>query len=128
MFTTPNCWPLPWIALLCSGLIPGFSICAWTRDTTIHAVSAHGYRGHIRRIGEEKLDAIGGKRHPARRCVVERTLAWLSKSRTIPVRHDKKASNYVGLTQLAGAPFGTAANANSGFDIVHWYRFQINGV
>ena len=30
------------------------------------AVAAHGYRGHIRRIGEEKLDAKGVKRYPAR--------------------------------------------------------------
>ena len=40
------------------------------------AVAAHGYRGHIRRIGEEKLDAKGEKRYPARRWVVKRTLAW----------------------------------------------------
>ena len=50
------------------------------------AVAAHGYRGHIRRIGEEKLDAKGEKRYPARRWVVERTLAWLSKCRAILVR------------------------------------------
>ena len=34
------------------------------------AVAAHGYQGHIRRIGEEKLDAKGVKRYPARRWVV----------------------------------------------------------
>ena len=33
------------------------------------------YIAHIRRIGEEKLDALGQKRYPARRWVVERTLA-----------------------------------------------------
>ena len=43
------------------------------------AAARHGYRGHIRRIGEEKLDGSGNKRYPARRWVVERTLAWLSK-------------------------------------------------
>ena len=43
------------------------------------AAAGHGYREHIRRIGEEKLDASGDKRYPARRWVVERTLAWLSK-------------------------------------------------
>ena len=42
------------------------------------AVNKHGYVGHIRRIGEEKLEA-GKKKHPARRWVVERTLGWLSK-------------------------------------------------
>ena len=52
---------------------------------------------------EEKLDGQGVKRHPARRWVVERTLAWLSKCRGILVRYDKKASNYLGLLQLACA-------------------------
>ena len=69
-----------------------------------------GYQPHIRRIGEEKLDDTGVKRHPARRWVVERTLAWLSKCRAILVRYDKKASNYIGLIQLACAPI--------------WYRRQ----
>src|SRR4051812_19332522 len=43
------------------------------------AACAAGYVPHIRRIGEEKLDETGQKRHPARRWVVERTLAWLSR-------------------------------------------------
>src|SRR5262245_931646 len=44
------------------------------------AVEAQGYLGHIRRIGEERLDPTSGeKRFPARRWVVERALAWLSK-------------------------------------------------
>ena len=67
------------------------------------AVAAYGYRGHIRRIGEEKLDSVGTKRYPARRWVVERTLAWLSKCWAILVRYDKKVSNYIGLIQLACA-------------------------
>ena len=66
-------------------------------------VAAQGYRGHIRRIGEEKLDPQGIKRYPARRWVVERTLAWLSKCRAILIRYDKKASNYMDLIQLACA-------------------------
>ncbi len=60
-----------------------------------------GYVPHIRRIGEEKLDAKKRKRHPARRWVVERTIAWLQKCRAILVRYDKKAQNYLGLVQLA---------------------------
>ena len=44
-----------------------------------------------------------GRPHPARRWVVERTLGWLSKCRAILVRYDKKASNYLGLLQLACA-------------------------
>ena len=58
---------------------------------------------HIRRIGEEKLDQAGKKSHPARRWVVERTLAWLQKCRAILIRYDKKADNYRGLLQLACA-------------------------
>ena len=60
-------------------------------------------RGHIRRVREEKLDTLGRKRYSARRRVVERTVAWLSKCRTIPVRYDKKAFNYIGLIHLASA-------------------------
>ena len=67
------------------------------------AAADGGYRAHIRLIGEEKLDAQGVKRYPARRWVVERTLAWLSKCRAILVRYDKKASNYIGVIQLACA-------------------------
>ena len=64
-------------------------------------VAAYRYRGHIRRIGEEKLDSKGEKRYPALRCVVERTLARLSKCRAIQVLYDRKVSNYIGLIQLA---------------------------
>lgn len=61
------------------------------------------YEPHIRRIGEEKFDDTGQKRHSARRWVVERTLAWLSKCRAILVRYDKKAKNYLAMLQLACA-------------------------
>ena len=52
-----------------------------------------------------------GARSPGykpRRWVVERTFAWLSKCRGILVRYDKKASNNLGLIQLACA--------------LYWYR------
>lgn len=62
-----------------------------------------GYAAHIRRIGEEKRDTAGKKTHPARRWVVERTLAWLQRCRAILIRYDKKAANYKGLVQLACA-------------------------
>jgi putative transposase len=65
------------------------------------AVEEHGYIGHIRRIGEEKLDRKGRKREPARRWVVERTLGWLNRCRAILVRYEKKACNYLGLIKLA---------------------------
>ena len=67
------------------------------------AVLAYGYQGHIRRIGEEKLNEQGEKKYPARRWVVERTFGWLSKCRAILVRYDKKAKNYLALVQLACA-------------------------
>ena len=65
------------------------------------AARYRGYTPHIRRIGEEKMDRRGRKRHPARRWVVERTFAWLSKCRAILVRYDKNPLNYLGLIQLA---------------------------
>ena len=66
-------------------------------------VAAYQYTPHIRHIGEEKLDANGQKTYPARRWVVERTLAWLSKCRGLLVRYEKKAVNFLGLLQLACA-------------------------
>lgn len=74
---------------------------AYDNPTGEAAVAAHHSVPPIRRIGEEKLDATGEKRYPARRWVVERTLAWLSKCRAILVRYDKKASNYLALTKPA---------------------------
>jgi len=75
----------------------------YDNPTGHRAAAAHKFQAHIRRIGEEKLDASGQKRYPARRWVVERTLAWLSKCRAILVRYDKKAANFLGLLQLACA-------------------------
>ena len=42
------------------------------------AAADGGYWAHIRRIGEEKLDGQGVKRHPARRWVVEPWLGCLN--------------------------------------------------
>jgi putative transposase len=77
----------------------------YDNPTGWEAAMCHDYTPHIRRIGEEKLDAQRRKRYPARRWVVERTLAWLSKCRAILVRYDKKACNYLGLIKLACALF-----------------------
>ncbi len=60
-----------------------------------------GYVPHIRRIGEEKLDAARHKRLPARRWVVERTFSWLASCRGILVRYDKLAERYLALIKLA---------------------------
>ena len=71
-------------------------------NPTGHAAAKEAnYTPHIRRIGEEKLDEKGRKRHKARRWVVERTHGWLSKCRAILVRYAKKSSNYLGIIQLA---------------------------
>lgn len=76
---------------------------AYDNPTGQAAAEAAGYLPHIRRIGEEKLDPAGEKRPPARRWVVERTLAWLQKCRAILIRYEKKAANYRGLIHLACA-------------------------
>ena len=67
------------------------------------ACRAQGYEPHIRRIGEEKLDEAREKTHPARRWVVERTFAWLSRCRAILVRYDKLAECYLAMVKLACA-------------------------
>ena len=76
---------------------------AYDNPTGQTAAEAAGSIPHIRRIGEEQLDEAGERRHPARRWVVERTLAWLQKCRAILIRYDKKPDNYRGLVQLACA-------------------------
>lgn len=76
---------------------------AYDNPTGEAACQAGGYVPHIRRIGEEKLDKGGEKTHPARRWVVERTIAWLQRCRAILIRYDKKSANYKGLVQLACA-------------------------
>lgn len=76
---------------------------AYDNPTGHQSVAEHEYVPHIRRIGEEKLDKSGEKKYPARRWVVERTLAWFSKCRAILIRYDKKSRNYLALLQLACA-------------------------
>lgn len=68
----------------------------YDNPTGHRTVEDYGYTGHVRRIGEEKLDEVGQKTHPARRWVVERTLAWLSKLRSVLVRYEVKDENYLG--------------------------------
>lgn len=63
--------------------------------------AARRYTPHIRRIGEERLDPNRKRTNPARRWVVERLLAWLSKCRAILVRFAKKSANYLAVIQLA---------------------------
>lgn len=73
-------------------------------NPTGHGVAErHGYVGHIRPVAEDRRGSRRPGRRKARRWVVERTMAWLSKCRAILVRYDKKSSNYLGLIQLASA-------------------------
>jgi putative transposase len=61
---------------------------------------------HRRRRGEPVVAACpvpGETQYPARRWVVERTLGWLAKRRSLRVRWCKKADNWLGFVQLACA-------------------------
>jgi putative transposase len=69
-------------------------------DTADKVVAQYGYQGHIRRKREATVSR-DQRTYPPRRWVVERTLAWLSKCRSILVRYTKKAGNYLAMIQLA---------------------------
>jgi putative transposase len=51
--------------------------------------------------GVEDYPIPGETQYPARRWVVERTLGWLTKRRSIRVRWCKKADNWLAFVQLA---------------------------
>jgi len=60
---------------------------------------------HRRRRGEPDLDALppGETQYPARRWVVERTLSWLVKRRSVRTRWCKKPENYLAFVLFAAA-------------------------
>jgi putative transposase len=60
------------------------------------------YIPHIRRKREPPVPKTQ-RRYPARRWVVERTFAWLSKCRALLVRYDQNPEHYLGLLQFACA-------------------------
>jgi putative transposase len=70
-------------------------------DTGWEATLDHDYDPHIAMIRDERPPRP--KRYKARRWVVERTLAWLSKCRGILIRWETIADNYLGLLQVACA-------------------------
>jgi putative transposase len=80
------------------------------------AVEANGYVGHIRPARPGRREKKRPGRRKARRWVVERTFAWLSKCRGLLVRYEKKDTNYLGLIQIACG--------------LYWYRrlHRIGGV
>jgi putative transposase len=73
------------------------------------ALKEHGYVDHIkhRRLkNEPKVDDCpipGETRYPPRRWVVERTLGWLAKRRSIKIRWCKKPENWMAFLKLACA-------------------------
>ena len=73
----------------------------YDNPTGHEVVQRHGYINHIRPIGEDRRGKRRPGRRKARRWVVERTLAWLSKCRALLVRYDKHDENFLGLVQLA---------------------------
>jgi putative transposase len=78
------------------------------------ASSEGGYTTHIK-VNPRKKDTTEssgrssqqkdshGEPHPARRWVVERTISWLTKHRSLRTRWSKKAENWLALIQLACA-------------------------
>ena len=76
-------------------------------DALRRGLRRFGYRlhiGHRRHRGEPKVEeVITGRRHPARRWVVERTNSWHNRFRALKLRWEKKPENYLGLVQFACA-------------------------
>jgi putative transposase len=76
--------------------------------------ASEGYTTHIK-VNPRKKDSTEssgqssqeedshGEPHPARRWVVERTISWLVKRRSLRTRWSKKAENWLALIQLACA-------------------------
>jgi putative transposase len=60
-----------------------------------------GYLLHLRRRGEDRVDATPGWK--PRRWVVERSFSWLHRARRLATRWEKRAANYLALIHLASA-------------------------
>ena len=74
----------------------------WTPTATSRTCAASGRRSWICSTGEPRF--------PARRWVVERTLAWLSKCRALLVRYDKHAANFLGCFSSLAPCFGSVVS------------------
>ena len=66
------------------------------------AIRVRGYVPHVRPRGAGRRPRKG-RRHPARRWVVERTHSWLNRFRKLLVRFEKQEVSYDGLLELACA-------------------------
>jgi putative transposase len=87
---------------------------AYDSDDLRKFVASAGYEAHIK-VNPRRKDLAEGatehpandecsKRiHPARRWMVERTISWLVKRRSLRTRWSKKAGNWLALVQLACA-------------------------
>lgn len=71
----------------------------YDNDTGYGVCLDHDYQPHIALIRDERPERR--RKHPARRWVVERTLAWLSMCRGILIRWEKKSDNYLGMLKLS---------------------------
>lgn len=72
-------------------------------DNTRTLLAERGYQVHIpiRGLDTPVPEPDDPNRHPARRWVVERCIAWLHKFRKILVRYERLPENYRALLQLA---------------------------
>jgi transposase len=68
-------------------------------------VQKHGYQGHIASKEKEKkkVELPAVQKQPARRYVVERTIAWLAKCRGLLIRYEYKSENYLAQLEFACA-------------------------
>jgi putative transposase len=90
---------------------------AYDADDLREFLTSAGYEAHIKANPRRKELAEGGGAehppnnddesskgiHPARRWMVERTISWLVKRRSLRTRWAKKAENWLALVQLACA-------------------------
>ena len=68
---------------------------------TREAAEARGYTVHTPVRGLDTPPPPPRQRHPARRWVVERTTSWHNRFRTLRIRYEKTAANYLGLLHFA---------------------------
>src|SRR5215218_588509 len=81
-----------------------------------HEAARRGYVAHIRGRSEEARGRQSGRKR-ARRWVVERTHAWLNRSRRLLVRWERKLANHAAFLHLACALIcdrATGASASGG--------------
>ena len=86
---------------------------AYDSDDLREFLASAGYIAHIK-VNPRRKDLVEGAEHPpsdksstrihpARRWMVERTISWLVKRRSLRTRWSKKAGNWLAFVQLACA-------------------------